>query len=199
MLFGKNHGMNRFSGVTWVILVFCFALTTGCQKPVPPKPNEDGLPGIPRFGFPEASGSTSIFQKVRLQESHASYQTSYLNLIKKIGEMENKKMTEKEKIQIFTDYSIAVRQYREVLKKIGTFENDGRQRCFSIMRSLVSAVSVYDKLSNKKMFRFDGEKLLKENIIKEVPHCPRDGEYFIFYKDGRRLFRCSLHGTLKQN
>ena len=191
--------MDRFPGVAWVILVVCFAFATGCQKPTPTKPDFDGFPVVTHGIPPEASASSSIFQKVRLQESHATYQASYLNLIKKIAEMENKKMTDKEKVQIFTDYSLAVRQYREVLKKIGSFENDGRQKCFSIMRSLVSAVSVYDKLSNKKMFRFDGEKLLRENIIKEIPRCPRDGEYSIFYKDGRRMFRCSMHGSLKQN
>jgi len=196
---GKYRVFSFAGVVIFALGVFLFG-NYGCGKPPPPPPDLDSNPYIvPPILAMEASGPISVFAKFRIQEAHKDYQKAYLDLIKKINSLENNKLSEREKMKVFTDYSLAVRRYREVLKKINDYEKEGREKCFSVMRSMVSAIQIYDKRSNKKMFKFDAQKLVETGIFQEAPKCPRGGEYSIYYKDGRRFFRCSVHGTLKQN
>lgn len=147
----------------------------------------------------EASATLGVFEKFRFQTIHHEYQKSYLDLIKKINITNTQDLQIREKRSMFLDYQRAYRKYRDVVEKIQDYSRDQRLRCFTQMKSVILAVLYYDKKSSKKMFKFDPQKLIDEKMLKEVPHCPEGGEYSINYKDGKRFFRCSLHGTLKQN
>lgn len=183
------------------VIASILVLSQGCKK-TDPSGSEVTLPPVPddpgSFAA-EASKTRSIFYQHKIQEAQQNYQHAYLDLITKINTLDTKSPGKmKEQMQIFYNYSNAVKNYREVLKKVREYEKTGTEKCNSVMRSLVSAVQVYDKLANKKMFKYDPQKLIEAGILKEPLVCPREGEFTIYYKDGRRVFRCSVHGTLKQ-
>jgi hypothetical protein len=188
-----------FPGFLVGILGFCLLFSTGCGSPPPPSDpeNPSGILEPPLF---PATGSqtSSIFYRLKIQEAERNYQKSYLNLIEKLNNTDISKMRDRDKLALFYEYNNASQKYRDIVKKVKEYEKESREKCNSIMRSLISGVQVYDKLTNKKLFKFDAAKLVELKILKETPVCPGGGEYAIFYKDGRRLFRCSTHGTLKQ-
>jgi hypothetical protein len=65
------------------------------------------------------------------------------------------------------------------------------------MRSLILAVLFHDRKMQKRMTRFNPELLIEIGAMNEIPKCPSGGKYSIIYKDGRRFFHCSIHGTLR--
>lgn len=148
---------------------------------------------------PAEIATGSVFEQFQFKEIQTDYQRSYLQLIQNINSFNSPQVDIKNQKLLFSEYGRAQRKYRDVLKKIAAYSADQKLRCFSIMKSLILAVLYYDKKTNKKMFKFDPEKLLSEKIMISIPKCPDGGEFSIIYKDGRRLFRCSVHGVLRQN
>lgn len=180
------------------LLVSC-CLLLGCGKEPPPPPDDN--PGsLSIEALAEATNSRSLFEKLKLPKVHQEFQTSYIDLVNKINSVDTSKGFDiKETQRLFTDYSFAFKKYRDVMLQIAKDQKESKLRCFSLMKSLILAVVVYDRKGNKKMFKFDQQKLKDEGIIQELTPCPTGGEYSIFYKDSRRFFHCSVHGTLKSN
>ncbi|HNW33912.1 MAG TPA: hypothetical protein PKM25_03200, partial [Candidatus Ozemobacteraceae bacterium] len=141
----------------------------------------------------------SVFEQFHFKEVHMDFQHSYLNLIQNINSFNTPQVDIKAQKAMFSEYGRTHRKYQDVLKSIASYAEDQKLRCFSIMKSMILAVLYYDKKTNKKMFKFDPDKLKSEKILLDIPKCPDGGVYSIVYKDGRRLFRCSLHGILRQN
>lgn len=182
-----------------VSLLASLFLLIGCGSEAPPPP--DDSPGsISIEALAEATNSRSLFEKLKLPKIHQEFQRSYIDLVNKINTVDTSKGFDvKETQRLFTDYTFAYKKYRDVMLEIAKDQKESKLRCFSIMKSLILAVVVYDRKGNKKMFKFDQQKLLDAGIIQEVTPCPSNGEYSIFYKDSRRFFHCSVHGTLKAN
>lgn len=185
----------------FLYILFLALFATGCwsdnSPPPPPPPRSAAVPAISSTTAPIASGS--VFEQFQLKEVHSDFQRSYLQLIQNINSFNTPQVDIKNQKLLFSEYGRAQRKYRDVLKKIETYAEEQRLRCFSIMKSMILAVLYYDKKTNKKMFKYDPEKLMSEKILLSIPKCPDAGEFSIIYKDGRRLFRCSVHGILRQN
>lgn len=184
--------------VVALLLALCF---TGCRKAAEPTPEPVRGPGRPISveSLAEATGTQTLFERLQLQKVHQDYTKSYLDLIQKINQVKTDNLDVKEQLQTFSNYSYAFRRYRDVMNKIANADKEMKKKCFSIMRSLIVGVVVYDQKTKKKMFKFDAQKLMAESIIKELPVCPAGGAYSIYYKDGQRLLQCSRHGTLRSN
>jgi len=183
-----------------VSLLVSVCLLLGCGgEPVGPPP--DDSPGsISIEALAEATNSRSLFEKLKLPKVHQEFQRSYIDLVNKINSVDTSKGFDvKETQRLFTDYSFAFKKYRDVMLEIAKDQKESKLRCFSIMKSLILAVVVYDRKGNKKMFKFDQQKLMDAGIIQDVTPCPSNGEFSIFYKDSRPFFHCSVHGTLKAN
>lgn len=198
---------NGISGAIHASGFFAFILLTmllipGCwsSNPEPdslPRPIRAPSTAVSSETAPIASGS--VFEQFKFKDVHADYQRSYLQLIQNINGFNSPQVDIREQKLLFSEYGRSQRNYKEVLAKIASYAKDQKLRCFSIMKSMILAVLYYDKKTNKKMFKFDPEKLKSEKILLSIPKCPDGGEFSIIYKDGRRLFRCSIHGLLKQN
>lgn len=139
----------------------------------------------------------TLFDQLKFQETHQKYQTSYLELVQRISQTDTTKINTKTDRDLFKPYSRAKTDYQESLDKVEEYEKDFRIKCFARMRSLILAVLFYDRKTNTRMTKFNSEKLIEVGALQEVPVCPRGGKYSIIYKDGRRLFHCSVHGTLR--
>ena len=184
-------------GTVFFVLGMVVFLVFGCRKPAVFLPPSPGNPGLTVFA-PEATGTVSLFSRYQIQEAHQNYQSAYLDLIGKMNSLEAGKLSPEQQKNLFNNYLNSSRKYQGIVQKIREEEERLREKCNSIMRSLISGILVYDKMSKTKMFKFDAQKLIKQGILKEPPQCPRDGTYSIYYKDGRRTFFCTIHGTLKQ-
>lgn len=176
-------------------------LISGCGTPAPTETAPRTSRPAPARPATTTTGiaSGSVFEQVRFKEVHTEFQQTYLNLIQNINAFTAPSVDIKTQRSMFSEYGRAQRRYLDVLKKIESYAEDQKLRCFSIMKSMILAILYYDKKTGKKMFKFDPEKLKSEKILIDIPRCPDGGEYSIVYKDGRRLFRCSLHGILRQN
>jgi len=175
---------------------------TGCwtaETPTVPAPKHSAERHSAVASAPTTIASGSVFEQFQFKEVHTDFQRSYLQLIQNINGFNSPQVDIRDQKLLFSEYGRAQRKYKDVLKKIAAYSADQKLRCFSIMKSLILAVLYYDKKTNKKMFKYDPEKLLSEKILTSIPKCPDGGEYSIIYKDGRRLFRCSVHGVLRQN
>ena len=142
-------------------------------------------------------GERTLFEQLRIQEVHQQYQTSYLDLVQKISQSDTTKINTQKDRELFKTYNRARTDYQESLNKVEEYEKDFRVKCFARMRSLILAVLFFDRKSNTRMTKFNAEKLIEIGALQEIPECPRGGNYSIIYKDGRRLFHCSIHGTLR--
>ncbi len=146
----------------------------------------------------------NIFESLDFQNVHTAFQKSYLELIENITNREAKKGQDgvvmidmKRDALLFETYKKAQNNYGKILKKVEDHEKDFKIKCFARMRKLILAVLFADKKYGKRITRFDGEKLVEIGALDSIPVCPRGGEYSIIYKNGRRLFNCSIHGVLK--
>ncbi|PKL47175.1 MAG: hypothetical protein CVV42_13970 [Candidatus Riflebacteria bacterium HGW-Riflebacteria-2] len=155
----------------------------------------DAYQGTP-ISIDDASEKT-LFEQLRLQEVHQNYQTSYLDLVQRISQTDTTKINIQSDRDLFKPYARARADYQESLDKVEEYEKDFRVKCFARMRSLILAVLFYDRKTGTRMTKFNAEKLLEVGALQEIPMCPRGGSYSIIYKDGRRLFHCSIHGTLR--
>lgn len=142
-------------------------------------------------------GKKDLLETLRFQRAHSLYQASYVELIDKINRFDTNKINIKTAKGVFDDYNNVKREYTRTLKRIDDYEKEYKLKCFARMRSLILAVLYSDKHFRKRTTKFDAETLIEIGALQEVPICPRGGEYSIVYKDGRRLFRCSKHGILK--
>jgi len=139
----------------------------------------------------------SLLERLNFKKAHENFQQSYLDLVKNISESSGQKIDIRKQRDIFNNYSRAQNNYKNILGKVEEYEKDFRLKCFARMRSIILAVLFYDRQAKTRMTRFNAEELIKIGALKEIPVCPRGGKYSIVYKDGRRLFNCSIHGTLK--
>ncbi len=147
----------------------------------------------------------NLFEELNFQKVHTEFQASYLELIQKITSKAPDKNSPDGRVSfdikkdalLFQTYKTAQGNYTKVLKKIEDHEKDYKLKCFARMRKLILAVLFYDKKFGKRMTKFDKDKLIEIGALDEVPVCPRNGEYSIIYKNGRRLFSCSVHGVLR--
>jgi len=179
-----------------IFICGCWSTDTTPDIAVQPEPVIEK----PSISSPTAVVATgSVFEQFHFKEVHTDFQRSYLNLIQNINSFNTPQVDIKTQKALFSEYGRTHRKYQDVLKKIASYAEDQKLRCFSIMKSMILAVLYYDKKTNKKMFKFDPDKLRSEKILIDIPKCPDGGIYSIVYKDGRRLFRCSLHGILRQN
>ncbi len=177
-------------------------LLTGCwssESPSAPVPKPPAARRPAEATASAAIASGSVFEQFQFREVHTDFQRSYLQLIQNINGFNSPQVDIRDQKLLFSEYGRAQRKYKDVLKKIAAYSAEQKLRCFSVMKSLILAILYYDKKTNKKMFKYDPEKLLSEKILLSIPKCPDGGEYSIIYKDGRRLFRCSVHGVLRQN
>lgn len=138
-----------------------------------------------------------LLERLNFRRAHESFQQSYLDLVKNITESTGQKIDTRKQREIFKNYSRAQNNYKDILGKVEEYEKDFRLKCFARMRSIILAVLYYDRQTKTRMTKFNAEELVKVGAIQEIPVCPRGGKYSIVYKDGRRLFNCSIHGTLK--
>lgn len=152
----------------------------------------------------DVADEENIFESLDFQNVHTAFQKSYLELIQNIDNKEVKKGSEgivridlKRDSLLFETYKKAQSNYGKVLKKVEDHEKDFKIKCFARMRKLILAVLYADKKFGKRVTRFDGDKLVEIGALDAIPVCPRGGEYSIIYKNGRRLFNCSIHGVLK--
>lgn len=146
----------------------------------------------------------NLFEALDFQKVHTQFQASYLELVKNISTRQPEKNSDgtihvnvRKEALTFETYKKAQSNYEKVLKKVEKYEKDYKLKCFARMRKLILAVLYCDKKTGKKVTKFDPEKMVEIGAFEEAPTCPRGGEYSIIYKDGRRLFNCSLHGILK--
>lgn len=161
---------------------------------VPPKPLVVARPGDIDDGSDE---KRNLLERLDFQKKHQQFQASYLDLIQKIGTADTTKINTRKDRDLFKNYNRARTDFTETLKKVEEYEKDFRLKCFAKMRSLILAVLFYDRKSGSRMTKFDPDELVKIGALQEIPTCPRGGRYSIVYKDGRRLFHCSIHGTLR--
>ena len=152
----------------------------------------------------DVNDEENIFESLDFQNVHTAFQKSYLELINNIDNRETKKGSEgvvridiKRDALLFETYKKAQSNYGKVLKKVEDHEKDFKIKCFARMRKLILAVLYADKKFGKRVTRFEGDKLVEIGALDAIPVCPRGGEYSIIYKNGRRLFNCSIHGVLK--
>ncbi|MBU1107493.1 MAG: hypothetical protein KKB51_12555 [Candidatus Riflebacteria bacterium] len=142
-------------------------------------------------------GERTLFEQLKFQEIHQNYQSSYLDLIQRISQSDTTKIDTQKGRDLFKTYNRARTDYQESRDKIEEYEKDFRIKCFARMRSLILAVLFYDRKTKTRMSTFNPEQLVKVGALQKIPECPRGGNYSIIYKDGRRLFHCSIHGTLR--
>lgn len=179
------------------LLAFFFTLFFNRPAVEPYVPSRSSTQVRVTEGPDDGSGEKkNLLEKLDFQKKHQQFQTSYLDLINKIGSIDTTKITPKDRA-LFTGYSRAKADFTDTLKKVEDYEKDFRLKCFARMRSLILAVLFYDRKTGARMTRFDPDELVKIGALQEIPVCPRGGRYSIVYKDGRRLFHCSIHGTLK--
>lgn len=153
----------------------------------------------------DGSTEENLFESLDFQNVHNTFQASYLEMIRKIASKETKNkdgsisitVDVKRDSLLFLTYKTAQENYEKVLKKIEDHEKNYKIRCFARMKKLILAVLYSDKKLGKRTTKFDVEKLIEIGALDAPPVCPRDGEYSIIYKNGRRLFNCSVHGILK--
>lgn len=146
-----------------------------------------------------------LFESLDFQNVHNTFQASYLDMIQKIASKETKNKDGSISITVdisrdvllFQTYKTAQENYEKVLKKIEDNEKSYKLKCFARMKKLIFAVLYNDKKTGKRTTKFDVEKLIDIGALDAPPVCPRNGEYSIIYKSGRRFFNCSVHGILK--
>jgi hypothetical protein len=184
-------------GTVLIVLGMVFFSVFGCRKPDSPPSPATPNSWLAEY-VPEASATASLFNRYQIHKAQKDYQDAYLDLIQKMTNMEVRKLSPEQQKSLFNNYLASSQKYQGIVKKIREEEEILREKCNSIMRSLISGILVYDKMSKTKMFKFEAQKLIKLGILKEPPQCPRNGTYSIYYKDGRRSFFCTVHGTLKQ-
>ena len=146
----------------------------------------------------------NIFESLDFQNVNEAFQKSYLELISNIDNKETKRGSDgvvridiRRDALLFETYKTAQNNYNKVLKKVEDHEKSFKLKCFARMRKLILAVLYADKKFGKRVSRFEADKLVEIGALDAVPVCPRGGEYSIIYKNGRRLFNCSIHGVLK--
>ncbi|MEW6711936.1 MAG: hypothetical protein AB1403_19090, partial [Candidatus Riflebacteria bacterium] len=139
----------------------------------------------------------NILDRIKFKEMHEKYQASYLETINKISKTDTTNIDIKRFRYFFNDYEKAQKDYKQTLKKVEDYQKDFKLRCFAKMRSLILGVLFHDRKMQKRMTRFNPDLLLEIGAMTEIPQCPSGGKYSIIYKDGRRFFHCSIHGTLK--
>ncbi len=164
------------------------------EPPVIKRPAVNNTTSGPDDGSNEKK---NLLERLEFQKKHQQFQASYLDLVQKIGTMDTTKINLKKDRELFKGYNRARADFTETLKKVEDYEKDFRLKCFARMRSLILAVLFYDRKNATRMTKFDPDALIKIGALQEIPVCPRGGRYSIIYKDGRRLFHCSIHGTLK--
>ncbi len=160
---------------------------------------------VEEMEFDENEDDENLLETLDFQNVQKSFQDSYLELVKIIENKEPSKNSSDGTIRIdisrdsflYETYNKAQSNYSKVLKKIEDHEKNYKLKCFARMRKLILAVLYADKKLKKRVTKFDGEHLVEIGALDKIPVCPRGGEYSIIYKDGRRLFNCSIHGVLK--
>ncbi|GAB4283361.1 MAG: hypothetical protein Kow0029_29480 [Candidatus Rifleibacteriota bacterium] len=187
-------------GIAFVFLAgFAFALNwylsrTPIKIEDPIGPNAVPIPDI---NSTKDQSEESILEKLKFKEVHEAYEASYLKIVQRINELDTSNIDIKKYRYFFSDYEKNKKNYRKILKKVEDYQKDFKLKCFAKMRSLILAVLFHDRKMQKKMTRYDPELLKKIGALSDIPKCPSGGVYSIIYKDGRRFFHCSIHGTLR--
>lgn len=160
---------------------------------------------ITDYEINETDDDENLFENLDFQRIHTEFQASYLDLIQTISSKQPVKGSSdgtirvdvKKDILLFQTYKTAQNNYAKVLKRVEEHEKEYKRICFARMKKLILAVLYYDRKIGKRVTKFEPEKLIEVGALDEMPVCPRNGEYSIVYKNGRRLFNCSVHGVLK--
>ncbi|MGM0598502.1 MAG: hypothetical protein ACQETH_01680 [Candidatus Rifleibacteriota bacterium] len=200
-LSGKKFHM---LGIFFIFLAFCALVVNWFISRLPSHEMPD-TPDVEQnsthIAIPDienlSDSSKSILERLKFQKIHGKYQQSYLLMIQKINDTDTTSIDIKEHKYFFSGYKNTKEKYEETLEKLEDHQKTYKIKCFARMRSLIMAVLYHDKKMDKKMTTFDPQLLKKIGALNEIPQCPSGGEYSIIYKDGRRFFHCSVHGTLR--
>jgi len=198
VFFSAKHAI--WLGTAFLSLAFLAYLITLVINRRNPEPYIPSKPPAQIRPIDSGDGSDekrNLLERLEFQKKHQQFQASYLDLIQKIGSADTTKINTRKDRDLFKNYNRARTDFTESLKQVEEYEKDFRLKCFARMRSLILAVLYYDRKSGSRMTKFDSDELIKIGALQEIPTCPRGGRYSIIYKDGRRLFHCSIHGTLK--
>ncbi len=179
------------------VLSFLASMFINIQPPEPYVPTRSTGVSQPVGPVDGSDEKKNLLERLEFQKKHQNFQASYLDLIQKIGSADTTRINTRKDRDLFKGYNRARADFSDTLKKVEEYEKDFRLKCFAKMRSLILAVLFYDRKIGSRMTKFDAEELVKIGAFQEAPACPRGGRYSIIYKDGRRLFNCSIHGTLK--
>lgn len=200
----KNHEIFSGQKLYWLGMIFIFlAIFAFAYNWLPLRTPKIDLDSIPeRFSAHREKdhGETdkkNLLESLNFKQVHENYQQSYLDLVQKISEGKVERLDVRRDKEIFKNYIRAKTYFKDTLGRVEEYEKDFRLKCFARMRSLILAVLFYDRQKKTRMTRFSAEELIEIGALQEAPICPRGGKYSIVYKDGRRLFNCSVHGTLK--
>jgi hypothetical protein len=180
------------------LIAFVYVLFNRSKNPIPTgKTYFDQFTYVSDDDLLGEDGKKDLLEALKFQKVHTLYQASYVELVDKINNLDTSKINIRNAQGIFDDYNNVKREYTRTLKRIDEYEKEYKLKCFARMRSLILAVLYSDKHFKKRTTKFDPEVFIEIGALQEIPVCPRGGEYSIVYKDGRRLFRCSKHGILK--
>ena len=191
-------------GIIFLFLAFCALIVNWFISRLPSREIPDA-PDIEYNSTPIAipdiedlsDTSKSILERLKFQKIHEQYQQQYLMMIQKINDTDTSSIDLKKYRYFFSGYKDTKEKYDEALEKLEDYQKTYKVKCFARMRSLIMAVLYHDKKMGRKMTTFDPQLLKKIGALNEIPKCPSGGEYSILYKDGRRFFHCSVHGTLR--
>ncbi len=193
---GKKFQLLGIAFLFLAVVAFAASWVISKRQPPPEDIIGPGAIAIPDVAI-NVEDQESILNQVKFKEVHESYQKSYLEMINKISKTDTSNIDIKKFRYFFSDYERKQENYLKVRKKIEDFQKDFKIKCFAKMRSLILAVLFHDRKMQKRMTRFNPELLIKIGAMNEIPKCPSGGKYSIIYKDGRRFFHCSIHGTLR--
>lgn len=193
---GKKFQLLGIAFLFLAVVAFAASWVISRRQPPPEDVVGPGAIAIPDV-VANPEDQESILNQVKFKEVHENYQKSYLEMINKISKTDTSNIDIKKFRYFFSDYERKQENYLKVRKKIEDFQKDFKIKCFAKMRSLILAVLFHDRKMQKRMTRFNPELLIKIGAMNEIPKCPSGGKYSIIYKDGRRFFHCSIHGTLR--
>ena len=151
----------------------------------------------PSTDLSDSNEQDSMLKQMNFKEKYDRYQAEYLKMVRRINERDQKLLTASEAADITSALQAAKAEYEDVLRKYEKDEMNARLKCFSEMKDMIRAVLYYDKKTGAKMTRLNLRKLKAAGAIVKTPTCPKDGRYSIIYKDGSRIFNCSVHGVLR--
>lgn len=196
----SNNDLLSGNALLWLggsfLLLACFALFIGYFVEPPERYTRSQRIHIPepvRYN----EDADNLFDRINFQQSQENYQRSYLQLVNHISEVDTTNINVDDHRETFQQYDTQLKRYRNARQKIDEYERTFKEKCFRRMRGLIQSIIHHESAVGDRMMILDYELLFETNSIEEKPLCPRGGTYRIINRGGRRVFNCSVHGTLR--